>query len=547
MKYAVDSQQMKRIDNYTIDVLGIPALELMERAAEALVAKMLEKLTKEDRILAVCGPGNNGGDGVAAGRILYLQGYQVAILFIGDEEKCSLQMKAQLMKARSLGIPILGFSRENSNKLHEYNIIIDAIFGVGLSKPVTGLYEEVITWINGSGGMVYSVDIPSGISSEDGSVKNAAVRARETITFGHAKIGLLLYPGAEYAGSITVADIGFPEEATRQVNPDTFYYEAADLKRLPPRRNYSHKGSYGKVLIIAGSKGMGGAAVLSAKAAYRSGCGLVKVLSVKANRLIIQQAVPEALFAAYDEGTEEMEWEQKILTDLAWASAIVIGPGIGLSDLSERLLDLVMANANVPLILDADALTLLARKLNSRKTIEAAKTAKAEENAEAAEIAEASEDARSPLYGMRKRLEDLKALLPARAILTPHLMELSRLLDLELGDISGHLIDTAHQCTYNNELIFVLKDARTIVAGEHKYYINVSGNHGMATGGSGDTLTGICAAFLAQGMKPYDGACLAVYVHGLAGDAAAKEHGSYSMMAGDLIESIGKVLILLDE
>ena len=531
MKYAVDSQRMKKIDDYTTGILGIPAMELMERAANKIAAKMIEKITKDDRILAVCGPGNNGGDGVAAGRILYLQGYQVAILFIGDETKCSVQLKAQLMQARNLGIPNLGTLMENCNKLSEYNIIIDAIFGVGLSKPVTGVYEDVIGLINESRNTVYSVDIPSGVSSDDGSIRNTAVRANETITFGPMKIGLLLYPGAEYAGQITVADIGFPEEAANRAKPDTFYYEAADLKRLPARYSYSHKGTYGKVLVIAGSKGMGGAAVLSAKAAYRGGTGLVKILSSKANRIIIQCAVPEALFAAYDDDIiEEAEWEKKVLAELSWASVIVIGPGLSLDSMAEKLLDTVLQHAKVPVILDADALTLLAGKLDARSRTEAGY----------------SGDSKSETNRLQSRLNELKSYLPAQTILTPHLMELSRLLGVNISKITGHLIDTARQCTYNNELIFVLKDARTIVAGEQNYYINVSGNHGMATGGSGDTLTGILAAFLAQGMEPYGAACLGVYVHGLAGDAAAKEHGTYSMMAGDIIDSIGKVLIQLD-
>ena len=510
MKYAVNSKQMKEIDDYATGVIGIPAMDLMERAAEQVVAQMTKNVTKTDRILAVCGPGNNGGDGVAAGRILYLQGYQVAILFIGDEKKCSAQMKAQLIQARKLGVPM-----ENCNKLSEYNIIIDAIFGVGLNKPVTGVYEEVIQLINESRSIVYSVDIPSGISADGGNILNVAVRAEETITFGYNKTGLLLYPGAEYAGGITVADIGFPEEAANQAGLDTFYYETADLRRLPARRTNSHKGSYGKVLIIAGSKGMSGAAVLSAKAAYRSGTGLVKVLSSETNRIIIQGAVPEALFGAYDEDTmDEEEWKKGLLTDLSWASAIVIGPGLGLGSISEKLLDLVLSAAKVPVIVDADALTLLGRKLDAKAAV---------------------------------RADTLNMLLPPQAILTPHLMELSRLLGVTPEKLSGHLIDTARQCTYNNELSFVLKDARTVVANKKKYYINRSGNHGMATGGSGDTLTGILAAFLAQGMEPYGAACLAVYVHGLAGDAAAREHGTYSMMAGDIVDFIGKVLIPLDE
>lgn len=514
MKYAVDSNCMKKIDEYTTETVKIPSAVLMERAAQAVATCMKQKINKSDRILAVCGPGNNGGDGVAAGRILYLEGYHVAILFVGEKNKCSGQMKTQMEIAENLGIPI-----ENYNKLPEYNIIIDAIFGVGLSKPVTGEFKQIIDQINQNTNIVFAVDIPSGISADHGRMMNAAVKADVTITFGHNKQGMLLYPGAEYAGKITVADIGFPEIATHQAEPDTFYYEREDLKRIPVRLSYSHKGTYGKVLMIAGSKGMSGAAYLSAKAAYRSGAGLVKVLSSFENRIIIQSSLPEALYSAYDEeGMNEDERQQKLLTDMEWATVIVVGPGLGQSPMAEKLLETVIKKSKVPVIIDADAITLLAKKLDQTGSLE------------------------HPLT-MSERLEYLSKLLMEQTILTPHLMELSRLLGIPVSEISCNMVDTARQCSYNNKLIYAIKDARTIVAGNHCRYINVSGNNGMATGGSGDVLTGIIAAFIAQGMVPYEAACLAVYIHGLAGDCAAMEKGTYSMMASDIINAIEKVLM----
>ncbi len=512
MKYAVDSKRMKMIDDFTINTIGIPAMELMERAASMLVSVMQQRIGKDDRILAVCGPGNNGGDGVAAGRILFLQGYHVAILVIGEENKYSPQMKAQLEMAKNLGIPL-----ENRNKLSEYNIIIDAIFGVGLSKPVTGVFEETIRKMNESPNVIYSVDLPSGISAENGAVLNVAVKADETVTFGHNKIGLLLYPGTEYAGVTTVADIGFPMEATVKARPDTFYYQKEDLKLLPRRRNYSHKGTYGKVLIVAGSKGMAGAACLSAHAAYRSGAGLVKVLTSECNRIILQTQLPEALYAAYDDkDINDDRRQQLLLADIAWASVIVVGPGLSLSKTSEELVETVIRKAKVPVIIDADAITLLSMRLEEHGS-------------------EASN-------GLEQRLSKLSELLPVGTILTPHLMELSRLIGLPVSDITNNLIDTARLCSYNNKLIYAVKDARTIVTKDSRYYVNISGNHGMATGGSGDVLTGIIAAMVAQGMEPYEATCLAVYIHGLAGDAAASEKGSYSMMASDIIGFIEKVL-----
>ena len=512
MKYALNAAAMKKIDDYTVETVGIPAMELMERAAGAVVEVMESKITREARILAVCGPGNNGGDGVAAARLLMGKGYHAAILLTGNSGKRSRQMEEQLQLAEEVGVPV-----ENTNKLAEYNIIIDAVFGVGLSKPVSGEYEEIIQRINELDNYVYSVDIPSGVSSDGGRIRNAAVKANETVTFGFQKIGLLLYPGADYAGRVTVADIGFPEVASNQVCLDTFYYEAEDLARIPVRKNHSHKGTYGKVLILAGSKGMAGAAYLSARAAYRSGAGLVKVVTAECNRIILQTGIPEALFASYDEdGRSGEELREQLLADIKWASAIVAGPGLGISPVSRSLLETVLQNAQVPVIVDADGINLIAEELDHRMG--------------------------SGGYSRQKRMELLGELVSGRIIFTPHLLEFSRLLGCTLTEVTDHLMETVREISYNGKSVYAVKDARTIVACGHKFYVNISGNHGMATGGSGDVLTGIIAALAAQGMEPYEAACLGVYLHGLAGDAAAKEKGAYSMMAGDIAASIEKIL-----
>jgi len=509
MKYAVDSKTMKSIDDYTIETVKIPATVLMERAAYEIAAVMKEKIQKTDRILVICGPGNNGGDGIAAGRILYLQGYLVAILFIGDENKCSKEMKAQYEIAKNLGIKI-----KEDYDISKYNIIIDAIFGIGLTRQVNGKQEEIIKKLNAENHIVYSVDIPSGISADNGKIMNTAVKATYTITFGYQKQGLLVYPAAEYAGKITVVDIGFPKVAAKHAILDTFYFELEDLHQIPLRTSHSNKGTFGKVLVIAGSLGMSGAAYLSAKAAYRTGAGLVKILTSADNRMILQTSLPEALFAAYDEkGLDALQHKQELLENLNWASAIVIGPGLGLSDTAEQLLLTVIEKAKVPVVFDADALTLLSMLLDKQSN------------------------------SRQERIKYLSTLLKDNMILTPHLKELSRLLGIEVTEIVNNVIDTAKQCSYNNKLIVVMKDARTIVTQQQSKYINTSGNNGMATGGSGDVLTGIIASLIVQGMEPYQAACLGVYIHGLAGDIAAKEKGTYSMMASDIINSIEKVLI----
>ncbi|HHU71880.1 MAG TPA: NAD(P)H-hydrate dehydratase [Clostridiales bacterium] len=499
MYYAVDSYKMRSIDNYSIDKLKIPSLVLMERAAYEVALVVKANVKKSDSILVVCGSGNNGGDGIAAARILFLQGYAVAILFIGLEESCSEQTRLQLEIARNIGIPF-----ENSNKLMEYNIIIDGIFGIGLSRPVEGEQAEIIENINNNHHRVFSIDVPSGICSDDGSIKNVAIKAECTITFGWNKQGLLLYPGAEYAGKVIVADIGFPDQALQQSKPNTFYYGRQDLEYLPNRKSNGHKGSFGKVLVIGGCKGMSGAAYLSAKAAYKTGAGLVKVLTDADNRIILQSLLPEALFAAYD--------DINISKELDWASVIVIGPGLGQSDVANDILWFTLKNSKVPLIIDGDAINLIAKKLDT--------------------ISDNVED----------RITWLSNNIGNEVILTPHLKELSRLISKPIDEISSQIIDIANQCSYNNNLIYTIKDARTIVARCNERYINVSGNNGMATGGSGDVLTGIIGGLVAQGMELYLATCLGVYIHGLAGDKAAARVGTFSLTASDIITALVEVL-----
>lgn len=514
MRYVVDEERMRRIDRFTIQNIGIPALVLMEKSAMAVAEGVIKAedetgrqlVNKKDRILAVCGTGNNGGDGIAACRLLREKGYLADILILGDEKRASEQTRQQLQIARNLDVPVL-----NNTKLKEYNVIIDAIFGIGLDKPVAGIFEAVIKEMNQEENLVFSVDVPSGIHSGSGKVMHEAVRADYTITFGLMKQGLLLYPGCEYAGKVTVADIGFPPKAVEAVQPEVFYYEPEDFLKLPKRMKYSNKGTFGRVLIIAGSRNMCGACFLSGKAAYRTGAGLVKVLTVEDNRNIMQTLLPEAVSTTYNPADFKNKLEiDRIIKEMAWATAIVIGPGMGINGASEKLLDIVLENAKVPVVVDADALNILA-----------ARCSLCEEETE-------------------ERLSSLT--LSNNMILTPHLMEMARLLDKDVEEIRRNIMDTAARTAGNQGCTVVLKDARTIVSDGKQSYINISGNNGMATGGSGDVLTGIIVALLAQGMDHFEAAALGVYLHGLAADYAAKKGSCYSLMAGDIIEALSYVL-----
>lgn len=499
MRYLVNAEQMKAIDTYSIEQIGIPSLVLMEKAAMQVADAVLLQAKKEDKIIAVCGAGNNGGDGIAAARILKEAGLNVSVLFAGEEDRATKQTKKQLEIGSNLELSIINDTKPfNKVELSEYTIIIDAVFGIGLSKPITGKYESLIKNINEARARVFSVDVPSGISADTGAVMGTAVKADVTVTFGYTKLGLILYPGADYAGKVITADIGFPKKAEESVNLHTFVYDREDKKRLPPRMPYSNKGTYGKVLVIAGSKNMAGAAYFAAKSAYLCGAGLVKILTCEENRTILQNLLPEALLTTYSGENIEDAW---FLKELSWATTIVIGPGISEQGAAEKMVDLVLLNSTVPTVMDADALNLLAKK--------------------------------DEFYRIFQK---------DHFIITPHLKEMSRLVSCEVRDIICDIPGFTRNLSKDKRFVLVLKDARTFVVKDNKTYVNTTGNSGMAAGGSGDILSGMTAGLLAQGMDVFEAAKLSVYLHGCCGDEAAADYGEYAMTAQDIIEKLKAVV-----
>lgn len=478
MRYLYSGKQAKEIDSHAIHTVGIPGLVLMEKAAMTIAAVLMGREEKTKKILAVCGTGNNGGDGVAAARILCQQGYHAAVTVIGDPDHMTEEMQRQIEIAVNCDVPVLPAS---SIADHEFDILLDGVFGIGLSREVEGVYERVLDQMNESDATIYALDVPSGIHAGTGAVLGTAVRADCTITFGIHKLGLVLHPGCEYAGEVIVGDIGFPEVSVASVIPDSYYYEPEDLFALMPSRPvYSHKGTFGKILIVAGSETMTGAAYLAAKAAYSVGAGLVKVLSPACNREILLSSLPEILFAARDEISDSLDW----------ADAVVVGPGLGLTEEAEELVRYVVENSPVPTVVDGDGIRLCRNVTDT---------------------------------------------LSDNFILTPHLKEMSYLTGISVSDLQGNLPDTTRDTAKKWNCVIVQKDARTVVSDGKECYINVTGNNGMATGGSGDVLAGITGGLLGQHMEPFAAAKLAVYLHGLSGDVAAKEKGVYGMMASDLI------------
>ncbi len=542
MKYLVKRKEMQEIDRKTTKEMGIPAIVLMERAA-LKVADVIEEYIKTSgcdkdnklKILAICGTGNNGADGIAAARILTCKGYKAATYVVGDRNKASALFLQQLDIAVNFGVEIVSNIDTTEYTIDENTILIDAIFGIGLNKVIQGEYKNIIDKLNRlKKRKVFAVDIPSGISADTGFPLGTAVKSDHTITFGYSKLGLALFPGCEYAGIITVADIGFAAPEFLKLSFNHYIFNKEDLNLIPNRKAYSNKGTYGKILVIAGSADMSGAAYFSAKAAYRMGAGLVKILTNEKNRIILQTILPEALLNTYSDGELKPRDVNTLKEELKWADAIVIGPGIGRSTQAERLLQLVIEEVKVPVVIDGDAIWLLGQK--ATKYVKEQDFSPGNSDLLKEELIEEQQAA--------DRIAFLKKFLPDRSILTPHLKELSYLLNIPVKWLQKNLLKAADLCTLDNNLIYTIKDARTIVAEKKSRYINLSGNNGMATGGSGDVLTGIIAGLLGQGLAEGEAAALGVYLHGLAGDLAAEESGQHSVMADDIINHISAVIKL---
>ena len=490
--YLVTASEMRQYDNNTIERIGIPACVLMERAALAAVHK-IEAYCRDKKtgrqVLIMAGMGNNGGDGLAVGRILTERGYRVEVWCVGNAEKASGQWEQQ--KKILEHYPV---EWSEKPKTQSYDVLVDALFGVGLSRKVEGCFAEAVGLFGTMEGWKLALDVPSGIDSDTGQICGCAVQADQTVTFGFCKRGLVLYPGCEYAGEVETVDIGISEESFFGRKPEMYAYVGLVPELLPKRKKDGNKGTFGKVLLVAGSENMAGAAVLAAKAAYRMGAGMVKVITPAQNRTILQETVPEALYGTMENMKEGMEW----------ADVIAIGPGLGKGAAALEALSEVILESDKSLLIDADGLNLLAEQPSLRESLAA--------------------------QGKKGR----------NVILTPHVGELSRLMGRTIGDCKQNVALCGIELAAELHAVVAAKDARTMVCGEgHPVCVNLSGNHGMATAGSGDVLAGIIGALLAQGLNAFEAASLGVYIHGMAGDAVTEKIGAYSCMAGDIAEEAG--------
>ena len=504
MRYIATGSEIKEIEKYVIDEIGILSLVLMERAALSVSEQIKQHFTKKVKICVVCGSGNNGADGVAIARQLTEASYKVDVVVLGKEDKFSCEMKTQMQILKNQGVSCFHKIPDK-----DYDCFVDAIFGVGLTREITDTeILDAIDTINSSDAYTYSVDIPSGIHTDTGCVMGRAVKADETITFTCEKVGLCLYPGKEYAGRIYTKNIGIGNSDIEKVGVTHYGYKEKDGAVLLTRNADGNKGTFGKVAVIAGNNEISGAAVLCAGAVMKSGAGMVKVLSNDKTLDIIRKTLPEAMVQSLD---DEMSMAEQIKKAIKWADSVVIGPGIGTDDLAYSKLLTVLKDfpEGKCLIVDADGINLIAG------------------------------------------YDELKELTCKvnKLVYTPHMLELSRFTGIATDRLKAELDVIMAEVVAKNNAVFVCKDSVTRVYKKEKsIFINRFGNSGMATAGSGDVLSGIIAGMIARGgMDLYEGTVLGVHLHSLAGDLTALEHGKNSLLAGDIVEALPKVLKKMEE
>ena len=492
MRALLTAREMKKCDENTIEHFGVPSCVLMERAALRFVEELEKKGLCDGSVGIVCGTGNNGGDGLAAARLLFLKGRDVRYYLCGDPAKCTKDCRMQYNINRNYQVP----EAERFEDLLESGVLVDAIFGIGLSRNIEGEYAHMIEEMNAAKAFRAAVDMPSGISADSGNVMGIAVRCDLTVTFGFGKAGQYLMPGADYCGEIVVTEVGITKESLLGETPECWAMEEGDLSLLEPLDVCRHKGSAGKVLVVAGGPQMAGAAYFASRSAYLMGSGMVKVYTPACNRPTLQTLLPEAVLTDYEDRSQG-----DLLSLIQWADVILIGPGIGVRPQTKKIVSYVLENAAVPVVCDADCLNIFAQNLQM----------------------------------LRNPHTEL--------ILTPHMGEMARLTGESVLYLKDHMREAAAEFSREYQVTCVLKDARTVTCVPfQKTYIQIFGNPGMATAGSGDVLSGIIAGCIAQRVPVSEAAALGVMIHGMAGDMAAAKKGMRSLLATDIMDSIPMVL-----
>lgn len=484
----LSAEQIRQADAYTINHEPITSVVLMERASTAFVNWFLKHADVSHRIAIVCGTGNNGGDGLVIARLLTEYNYAVSVFVIHGSAPTSADFTVNSQRLNTSTKKYDIKDAEDTLSLDDYDIVMDAIFGTGLSRPVEGIYQYVIEKVNSVKAMRIAVDVPSGLLADKPSI-GAIVKADFTITFQLPKLAFLLPENFKYVGEWKAVRIGLDKQFIERASTSYFLLEKKDVKVfLRPRHKFDHKGVYGKGLLIAGSYGKMGAAVLSARAAMRSGLGLLTTHVPVCGYEILQTAVPESMVSV-DAAANYFS----VAPSLKEYNAIGIGPGLGQHEESKIALQELLKQTNVPLVLDADALNILAAN------------------------------------------KEMLSQLPSDSILTPHPGEFQRLVGTWKNDFER--LTLQQEFAMKTQCIIVLKGAYTSIAvPSREVYFNPTGNPGMATAGSGDVLTGILTGLLAQGFLPKNAALLGVYLHGLAGDLAVHSGSQQGLIASDIID-----------
>ena len=508
---------MREIEKIAIDELGITSTLLMENAAFRLAEHCMNALDgiKNPDVVVVCGQGNNGGDGMALAGLLHKKGVEIHVIFVGDIDAVKGDPATYLTIIKKLNIPIEQISLNGdppdiSSAIKNSDLVVDAIFGTGLSRNIEGNYKYIIEIINNYAKYVISADIPSGVHSDTGRIMGCAVKAAETVTFQFPKIGTYAYPGAANAGKVHIEDIEIPPALINRIETKAeILTDAARL--LPVRGQRSNKGDFGKILVFAGSKEMPGAAALAGSAAYMVGGGLVCACVIPQvaevihhwQREVITRIVPET------DGMYCKNSLNALTEEIKSADVIVLGPGIGRSPDVTAFVHELIRITQVPMALDADA-----------------------------------------LFAVSKDLSILKSL-KAPCIITPHPGEMSRLTGCGVSDILNNIIDTAVDFSKEFNVVTLLKDAHTVIANpDGRFFINTTGSNALSKAGTGDVLTGTIAGLIAQcaaqsaaqGCDVFNAGILGAYIHGKSGELAVMRNSNYSVMASDILDNIPSVI-----
>ncbi len=497
------TRQMRQIDENAMSICGIPGIVLMENAALACFREIKSTLTtiKNKKISVFCGKGNNGGDGFAIARHLINNGALVEVYTIGGNDyKGDALTNFKILQNMNAHIINISGDCDFSATLPLCDMVIDAILGTGIKGELKAEYAKIIDEINSYSKYTLSVDIPSGINADTGEITTTCIKADKTVTFAHYKLGLLMYPGADFAGEIKCVDISIPEYISNSVGA-TIQIIDKELfaQNIPKRKRNSQKGDYGKLLIVGASRGLTGAAYLSSQSAMLCGSGLVTLAVPDCVNDILEVKTTESMtlplkstdgHIAYDAADNILEKAKK-------CDAILIGPGIGVSDDTQKLVEKLILTSTIPLILDADAINCVAKNTdilnNSRCDI----------------------------------------------TLTPHSVEFSRLSGLSLEEIEANRVRVSYEFATKYGVTLILKGSRTVVTSKDgMQYINITGNPGLATGGSGDVLAGMVSSYISRGVDAPLSCAMAVYLHGVCGDIASKIYGEESVIASSLLKSI---------